>query len=352
MADIEQELGYSIKDGKNMEVDEMRRLAHILILEAEGHVAHVVEEPQLPEPVLLSLGRKRPRLDEQVEESIVVDNGGLVKRVRPSRKSMTVKSSQDAIETLANAKRARRSLAPQVMSRPAETSVLMGNVIEEMENPTPQMLEMMKRKSSTKATPKEIPEMKKRLPVIIEDGFPGVAFQDEDGNKKQCKIFVALADPTKINYKSIHGSVPEFAGANLSVVHTPAEWDPAQIFSMVQTIRTVNRTAGLDSFTVLIGCGLTNVHMFREALLRQTKHVQLVACSREDQNLDLPDGGKLRETVSLFLLAYFFPKCDAEDSKLPEPMVRPGVTNCLQARYVSYAEVLFDDVYLSIILSH
>ncbi len=51
--------------------------------------------------------------------------------------------------------------------------------------------------------------------------------------------------------------------------------------------------------------------MFREALLRQTSHVQFIVIEREDQNRNTKKGaaddGKLRETTSFFLLAYFFP---------------------------------------------
>ncbi len=50
--------------------------------------------------------------------------------------------------------------------------------------------------------------------------------------------------------------------------------------------------------------------MFQEALLRLTSHVQFLVVEREDQNKEGEKAGKLRETTSFFLLAYFFPGCE------------------------------------------
>ena len=130
----------------------------------------------------------------------------------------------------------------------------------------------------------------------------------------------------------------DFTGANLSVLHTPAEWGPPEVFSMVQSVRTLNRQAGLDQFLVLVGCGLSNVHMFREALYRQTKHVQFVVFERADQNATGSDPKKLRETNSFFLLAYFFPGSDKEGSAPPERMVREGLTTNFRTESVEALE--------------
>lgn len=65
-------------------------------------------------------------------------------------------------------------------------------------------------------------------------------------------------------------------------------------------------------FSILVGCGLDSIHLFHEALSRQTKHVQFVVFEREDKNLEQPSQ-LLRDVNSFFLLAYFFPNCDNED---------------------------------------
>ncbi len=79
--------------------------------------------------------------------------------------------------------------------------------------------------------------------------------------------------------------------------------------------------------------------MFREALLRQTAHVQFLTVEVEGQNAGVNDG-KLRETTSFFLLAYFFPGCNVEGSSLPERMVRENTTTCLRAPSVEALENL------------
>ena len=61
----------------------------------------------------------------------------------------------------------------------------------------------------------------------------------------------------------------------------------------------------MQTYTVLVGCGLSNVHLLREALYRQTKHVQFLVFDRKDADLGHAKG-KLREVNSYFLLAYFF----------------------------------------------
>ena len=66
------------------------------------------------------------------------------------------------------------------------------------------------------------------------------------------------------------------------------------------------------NFSVLVGCGLESIHLFHEALSRQTKHVQFVVFEREDKNLEQPSQ-LLRDVNSFFLLAYFFPNCDSDD---------------------------------------
>ena len=80
----------------------------------------------------------------------------------------------------------------------------------------------------------------------------------------------------------------------------------------VSVFLTIINALFLIIFSVLVGCGLESIHLFHEALSRQTKHVQFVVFEREDKNLEQPVQ-ILRDVNSFFLLAYFFPNCDNED---------------------------------------
>ena len=62
----------------------------------------------------------------------------------------------------------------------------------------------------------------------------------------------------------------------------------------------------------MVGCGLESIHLFHEALSRQTKHVQFVVFEREDKNIEQPVQ-LLRDVNSFFLLAYFFPGSENDD---------------------------------------
>ena len=73
----------------------------------------------------------------------------------------------------------------------------------------------------------------------------------------------------------------------------------------LRCIKLLNKEAGLDSFVILVGTGLSNVHMNLEALARHTKHTQFITFHREDANKEV-ETGKLRETTSFFIAAYFF----------------------------------------------
>ena len=69
------------------------------------------------------------------------------------------------------------------------------------------------------------------------------------------------------------------------MVHTPADWGPHEIFSIADKVTSIlverdsglsiviqvkklNKEAGLNSFVLLVGTGLQNVHMSIEALQR------------------------------------------------------------------------------------
>ena len=54
------------------------------------------------------------------------------------------------------------------------------------------------------------------------------------------------------------------------VVHTPAEWTPKHIYKMTKQIKMLNKSAGLDTFVVLMGTG--NSRRFAPPPLRYSFH--------------------------------------------------------------------------------
>jgi len=160
-----------------------------------------------------------------------------------------------------------------------------------------------------------------------------MGFSGESG----CTIFLGQSELTTFKLDTFKSKVRDFNGANLVVLATPVTWDPPDVFSMVMAVKQMNRNAGLSTFTILVGCGLTNVHLFREALYRQTKHVQFLVFDRADADLD-HHKGKLRNVNHYFLLAYFFEGCETESPAEIPPMVRPGATTCFRTKNVEDLE--------------
>ncbi len=71
----------------------------------------------------------------------------------------------------------------------------------------------------------------------------------------RCRIYLACGDPSSsatLSLSSLRSAAPVFPGANLTMLHTPAEWGPPDVFSVVQAVRAVNKEAGLNSFLVLV----------------------------------------------------------------------------------------------------
>ena len=86
-----------------------------------------------------------------------------------------------------------------------------------------------------------------------------------------------------------------------------------------------------DIYTIMVGCGIENVNLLVSALKRHTRHVQVIVFERDDMvsgpivifvdllavpNFSLlflffqnknSSSNVLRETTTLFILAYFFP---------------------------------------------
>ena len=228
---------------------------------------------------------------------------------------------------------------------------------QSLANPTPAMKEMLKKRRSVAPKASMTPAAKPKSPVkavkaksksrvksvsdldeteaqpagITRPASPGPR-SDFPGTGTS-KVFLVAGDPKKeLKLAKVISTLPlsaNFSGCQLTVVHTPAEWSPTEIWQVTKEIKLLNREAGLDSFVVLVGTGLLNVHMNLEALARHTKHTQFVTFHREDANAGV-ETGKLRETTSFFIAAYFFPGCEEEDSTLPSKMVRDGFTTCFR----------------------
>ena len=163
-------------------------------------------------------------------------------------------------------------------------------------NPTPQMIEMKKkqiaagRKSPTKGKAttgksgsgsRATKSMKARKVVVVP---PKPQFT---GNKNNAIYLMAadVLDKTQgaLELAKLRSHVgPSFNGANLTFVHTYTDWSPTDIFGLAMDIKKLNRKAELDSFLMLFGCGISDIHLFREALYRHTKHVQLVVFEKQD----------------------------------------------------------------------
>ncbi len=352
-AELEEALGFNIKEGKNMSVDQARRLAHLLILEANGELS---DAGKVSKPPDAKAGVKR-HFEEAEEDA----EDHLQKR---SCTRSTPRRSVSAAAPSPRPTRGRPSLAEGVLAnslkpkKDTKKNNLAGAIPEEdeevnggsggkdlnlgLDNPTPAMI-ALKRKSirvvTNKSAPvvtKVAPKVKKRQSMLH---FPGAA---------DSKIFLVNCDPgASLNIDALKTATTTgevFPGANLTVIHTLTTWQPTDIFNAVRAVRTLNKAAGLESFLVLVGCGLSNVHMFREALQRQTNFVQFVVLDRKDQGDE--DTFMLRETSSFFLLGYFFNGCDDTNcAGLPERMVRPGATNVLQAKSVEELENLIVHVF-------
>ena len=398
--EIEEELGYSqVKHGTTMSVEDIRVLAGLVILEGNGALekkqvvapAAAVENGRPGTSGATAAGRKRksepvPAPAEDADTSAVPG-----KRARSSgRRSI---ASVHQLTPVPKRATPRRSLA--VAMPIPEERVPEPDIQEEaeennlgLENPTPAMMAVAKRRSvatvggnfcgnTTKRgkspatrkslavpaaipeenTPKRVatpsssrrnpaivaspspsrrspaavvPEQRRKNPAVVTPKTPkragasaaplpatkwftGKAFEGGRRRGEHCKIFLAKAnttDPGCLKLESVRREIPDFPGANLTLLHTLADWGPPEVFAAVMSVRGLNRGAGLDSYLVLVGCGISNVHMYREALLRQTRHFQFVVFEREDAEPGPHDEWRLRDTCSYFLLAYFFPGCD------------------------------------------
>jgi len=372
---IEEEMQYKPKDPNepSMDIDTMRRLAMSLILlsngvlPAQSNGTKAFNGDGAPEK-----GKKRANEEEETLSA------PQAKAARRTLDSTVTKDAEEEKVVEAVKRKGRRSLA--VVPTPASPAVgrvskrksLSGSIsvascpspspvmkehlasLEEKEekeekdpetivNPTPLMQDMInKRKSLGPKTPmksradtilakskeksKEKPKPQATTPPCPPSPGPRQDFPGKNG----AKAFLVAGQPLELRLAKVTKSLPlssGFPGAHLAVVHTPADWGPHEVYSIADKVKKMNKEAGLSSFVLLVGTGLQNVHMSIEALQRHTKHTQFLTFHRADANLG-EETGKLRETCSYFLVAYFFPGSEVESSVVPAKMVRDGFTTC------------------------
>ena len=156
------------------------------------------------------------------------------------------------------------------------------------------------------------------------------------------QVYLVNGEPLELKYSKMISTLPlsvKLPGFQLTMVHTPQDWQPPQVFLLGRQLKTFNKEAGLDNFVVIVGTGIRNANLNMEALERHTKHVQFVTFHREDQAVEAgQETGKLRETTTHFLTAYFFPGCEAEGSVLPSKMVRDGYTTSFRCDSAAHLE--------------
>lgn len=381
---LEEEMDYRPKnpDEPSMDIDTMRRLASSLVLLATNELP----DYPAPAPAPVQVGSKRSApagesggsarkvsrrsMAVATSSSEAVTNGSAKK---PSRRSVAAIPSNGSLLQTPGRRTRKSEMNNTVASGVSSVSQSVTNCLgpdkdlaehlasveedeekdETLANPTPHMKELIKKRKSvapTVNTPKKSPVKKaaskagaskaKVSSVSSDEGSqPGAIVrpasppprQDFPGPDRN-KVYLVSGDPMDLKLSKIISTLPlsaQFSGAQLTVVHTPADWTPTEIFLVTKHIKMMNKEAGLESFVVLVGTGLSNVHMNIEALSRHTKHVQFVTFHREDANKGL-ETGKLRETTSFFLASYFFPGCEKEGSTLPTKMVRDGYTTCFR----------------------
>ena len=78
-----------------------------------------------------------------------------------------------------------------------------------------------------------------RGPLPPSVGYPG------SGNNE---IYLAQCDTSSLKYEDIKKQIRDFAGANLTVLHTPHNWGALEVFSLVMSIRQMNRKANVTTF--------------------------------------------------------------------------------------------------------
>ena len=359
VTEMEDDIQHQSLDGTGFNVEELRKMAHLLILQASDELPTLSPSP-------IKAGSKRKADEADANDTKTTQNDVIARPMRrATRKSLAPEllrvqdekvdcrlkqDLQDVDElnlgpnpTPHMIARKRKSLAvasiskksPKKVAPKKDPSNLTLSIPEPMEqdvvkvgnrrkkrgltpDPDPAPVEKKSRKSAARSMLESIAK------PVIQRREPKVGFCGEDGQQ----IYMGQSPMSRLTLQMFQSKIKDFQGANLTVLHTPVTWDPPDVFTLVRALRAMNKAADLKTYTVLVGCGLDNVHMFREALHRQTKHVQFLVLERDDKDLEFR--GKLREATSFFLLAYFFDGCESETPAEIPPMVRPGATTCFR----------------------
>ncbi len=377
MAELETTCGSKLED-----VAQIKRFARLAILHASNNLAALPESPK-PEQK-----RKRQLPNEEAPSGPSSKRGRRSLAVTPASTSGQQQNGHGAgIErrtnpVLAARKSSRRSVAPEMLRTERKDDK---DILKSLgPNPTPQMIAQKRRSMAvvaasknkseagsisfkepttppSKKTVNKTPLPKTPIPVVqrgkkrlaeAAEAPAKIAFSGE----KDSSLLLVEADVSKTRQMAkvldhanvLQASEGKFTGAHLTVVHTPAFWGAMDLFTLIQSIKSLNKKCGLENYLVLVGCGISNIHLLREAIQTFTKRVQLVTFELTDtvsvkivclttflhinssfQNLRNPDNDHfLRETTSQFLLAYFYPDCLDEDKRPEVKMVRPGLTTC------------------------
>ena len=138
-------------------------------------------------------------------------------------------------------------------------------------------------------------------------------------------IFMVHGDPI-LTFKNedLTENIKDLKGFNLTVISTQSDWINYDVFNAVQSLVKINKRHALETYLIAIKCDELEflVDIKSSLLSRYTKHVQTLVTSVKPN--PKPADHKLSETTGFYLLAYIFPGCTQEDSKLPGPMVREG----------------------------
>uniref|UniRef100_A0A0K2UNH8 Uncharacterized protein n=1 Tax=Lepeophtheirus salmonis TaxID=72036 RepID=A0A0K2UNH8_LEPSM len=316
---IEKELGIpSPPDGPGLDVSSLRKLAHWLILEANGSL---VSSPGK---------RSLARMDE--EDEITFDeapptNKRTKKLSRRSCINETLNLSATPNKTASGPKSRRKSMAPEILVNEKVDCRLQGN------KPTQAMLDIASKRigvtnnNSMALSKKSVNEPKPHKP---KNSFSG-ALTLPNGARNE--VYIVQSSPFRINLNSLVGEIPSFPGAALSLIHTPDDWMSPEIYLAIESVVNINLSKGLDKFLLLIKCDVDNAASTKASLTaRFTDHVQQLFLQCTNPCTDdgsPPHPHKMRETCTTYFLAYFFPGCDKEGSTLRHKMMRnESMTNC------------------------
>ena len=292
---LEEEMEYKAKDPNepSMDVDTMRRLASSLVLLASDELPEYT-----PPPAPVQVGSKRPapgagegatpakkvsRRSVAVTETSQVSAGGGSARKLARRSVAAVPSTgaSSLLSTPGSSRRSRKSeLNTSASSSVSQVSLSVTNCLgpdksqaeqlaavqEDAENtdptlvnPTPLMKEMIKKRRSVASnntpvkTVKSVKKSKVKVSSVSSDegDQPSAVVRPASPPPRQDfpgagdnKVYLVSGDPMDLKLSKIISTLPlssQFRGAQVSVVHTPADWTPTEIFKVTNHIKMMNK---------------------------------------------------------------------------------------------------------------